>query len=126
KILEPAPYRLLAGTVANHEITCEARRLLQTSPLDHRRFGELLTRHQAILRDVQKVSTPKIDRMIDAALAAGACGAKINGSGGGGCMFAYAPDNPEPVAEAIKRSGGKAYVVTVDHGVTIEYKRTDS
>jgi galactokinase len=126
KMLEPDQYRLLTGTVANHEITCEAHRLLRTSPLDHRRCGELLTRHQAILRDVQKVSTPKIDRMIDAALAAGAFGAKINGSGGGGCMFAYAPDNPEPVAEAINRSGGKAYVVTVDRGVTIEHKGTDS
>jgi len=28
--------------------------------------------------------------MIDAALGAGALGAKINGSGGGGTMFAYA------------------------------------
>ena len=28
---------------------------------------------------------------------------KINGSGGGGCMFAYVPNNPEAIAEAIKK-----------------------
>ncbi len=33
--------------------------------------------------------------MIAAALDAGALGAKINGSGGGGCMFAYAPPIPK-------------------------------
>ena len=37
------------------------------------------------------------EAMIAAALDAGAFGAKINGSGGGGCMFAYAPDRPEIV-----------------------------
>ncbi len=35
-------------------------------------------------------------------LDAGAYGAKINGSGGGGCMFAYAPASPEKVKAAIE------------------------
>jgi len=54
--------------------------------------------------------------MIDAALAAGAFGAKINGSGGGGCMFAYAPENPELVAQAIEKAGGTAYLIKVAEG----------
>jgi len=58
--------------------------------------------------------------MINAALNAGAYGAKINGSGGGGCMFAYAPSNPEEVKEAIIKAGGQAYIVTVDVGTTTE------
>ena len=45
--------------------------------------------------------------MLDAAMDAGAYGGKINGSGGGGCMFAYAPKDPEVVAEAIKRVEAK-------------------
>jgi galactokinase len=57
--------------------------------------------------------------MMDAALNAGALGGKINGSGGGGCMFAYAPNNPEHVAEAIEKSGGKAYIVQKDEGTRI-------
>jgi galactokinase len=113
-------FRLLAGTVRNHEITQEARTRLNQAPLDHERIGALLNEHQSILRDVLKISTHKIDRMLDAALNAGALGGKINGSGGGGCMFAYAPENAERVAEAIERAGGKAYIVSVDEGTRVE------
>ena len=56
---------------------------------------------------------------MDAASNAGALGGKINGSGGGGCMFAYAPNNPEDVAEAIEKAGGKAYIVQKDEGTRI-------
>jgi galactokinase len=68
---------------------------------------------------VLKVSTPKIESMLDAALDAGALGGKINGSGGGGCMFAYAPNNSEAIAEAIKKAGGKSYIVQADEGTII-------
>jgi galactokinase len=80
----------------------------------------LLWEHQCILRDILKISTPKIDRLLDAALEAGAFGGKINGSGGGGCMFAYSPDSPEKVAEAIEKVGGKAYIVKIDDGTRVE------
>ena len=33
---------------------------------DHRHLGALLTEHQAVLREVLRISTPKIDRMIAA------------------------------------------------------------
>jgi galactokinase len=113
-------FELLAGTVRNHMITLEAKRLFALRPLDHRGLGSLLNKHQAVLRDVLKISTPKIDSMLDAALGAGAYGGKINGSGGGGCMFAYAPEKPEIVAEAITRSGGTAYVISVDAGTRVD------
>ncbi len=118
--LTPVERELLHGTVENRDFTREARRLLATQPLDHHRLGLLLNEHQKVLRDVQRISTPKIDRMLEAALAAGAYGGKINGSGGGGCMFVYAPENPQAVAEAIERVGGKAYVVTPDEGTRLE------
>jgi galactokinase len=113
-------YELLTGTIRNRDITRDARALLKRSPLDHRKLGALLSEHQNYLRDVQKISTPKIDRMIDAAMMAGAYGGKINGSGGGGCMFAYAPENPQLVAEAIEREGGAAYIVSADEGSRVE------
>ena len=115
KDLDGVQLGLLRGTVANRELSYKAKRTLEQTPLDHKRVGDLLNEHHAILRDVQKISTPKIDRMIDVALKAGAYGAKINGSGGGGCMFAYAPEHPETIAEAV-RSVGEAFVVTVDSG----------
>ncbi len=79
-------------------------------------IGTLLNDHQKILRDVLGISTPKIDRMIEAALKAGAYGAKINGSGGGGCMFAYAPEHPEKVKAAIEDAGGEAFIIISDSG----------
>ena len=118
--LSPDQLALLDGTVRNYAITIEARELLTQTSLDERRLGQLLTRHQDILRDVLKISTPKINRMLDAALRAGAYGGKINGSGGGGCMFVYAPEDPERIAEAINGAGGKAYIVTVDAGTRSE------
>lgn len=115
-ILDAGQRSLLRGTARNHEITLNAKRILQKQPLDDRRLGELLNEHQSILRDVLKISTSKIDRMLDAAMKAGAFGGKINGSGGGGCMFAYTPEHPERVAEAIERVGGQAYIVSVAAG----------
>ncbi len=111
---------LLHGTLRNRDFTKEARLLLAQHPLDHRRLGDLLTAHHVILRDVQQISTRKIERMMNAALKAGAYGGKINGSGGGGCMFVYAPENPERVAAAIESEGAKAYVVRVDEGTRVE------
>ncbi len=113
-------FNLLGATLRNREITREARELFMSEKFDERLFGALLNEEQSLLRDVLHVSTPKIDAMIDAALGAGACGGKINGSGGGGCMFVYAPDDPQKIAEVIERAGGKSYVIGVDEGVRIE------
>jgi galactokinase len=110
---------LLEGTLRNRDITLEARSLLTWDIPDGRALGGLMNEHQAVLRDVLGISTSKIDRMIDASLKAGALGAKINGSGGGGCMFAYAPDHAEEVAAAIGREGGVATIIRVDQGVTV-------
>jgi len=122
-VLSKDDYILLRGTLANRDLLRDALTLIQDasapgSVLNDSRFGQLLTEHQANLRDAQQISTAKIDRMLDAALAAGALGGKINGSGGGGCMFVYAPDKAEQVAEAIEREGGQAHIVTVDVGAT--------
>ncbi len=111
---------LLWGTLRNRDLTQEALALLRRPEVDDLMLGELLTEHQVVLRDILKISTPKIDRMIAAALRAGAYGGKINGSGGGGCMFVYAPKNPGEVAQAIAAVGGKARVVHVDSGTRNE------
>ncbi len=113
-------FALLKGNISDRDILLEAKAMMETGQLDDVKFGDLLNTHQANLRDAKKISTEKIDRMIAASLQAGALGAKINGSGGGGCMFAYAPNNPEKVAEAIENEGGKAYIITVDEGTRVE------
>ena len=106
---------LLTETFLNRDITSEGLDLLNED-INEIRLGDLLNRQHAILRDTLGVSTDKIETMLEAAIGAGAHGGKINGSGGGGCMFAYAPDSAEEVAAAIKQAGGKAYIVHVDKG----------
>jgi mevalonate kinase len=50
-------------------------------------LGELMTRNQDYLRQLT-VSTPELDRLCMIACDAGAAGAKLTGSGGGGCVIA--------------------------------------
>ena len=107
---------LFKGLIKNKIILKKAFEELNKDNIDHKLIGDLLLKHHSILRDVLKVSTPKIELMLDSAIQAGAVGGKINGSGGGGCMFAYAPNNTEKVAEAINKVGGKAYIVDSDSG----------
>lgn len=111
---------LLDGTLANRDITREARKELLKSRPDGRRIGTLLNEHQGILRDILKISTPKIDAMIRAALDAGAAGAKINGSGGGGTMFALAPVDPERVLEAVLKIAPDSFIVFPDEGTKVD------
>jgi galactokinase len=120
-LLVPAQIEVLRGALMNRDITREAKKCFQAREFDHYEFGRLLTRHQEILNRDLKISTPKIERMLSAASRAGALGGKINGSGGGGCMFAYTPENPQKVAMAIEAAGGKAYIINVDDGMRVEH-----
>ena len=120
KHLSETQFALLEGTINNRDITTIARTELNKKNPDHKMIGKLLNEHQKILRDILDISTPKIDGMINAALNAGAYGAKINGSGGGGCMFAYAPENPRQVYEAISKISDEVYIIYPDEGTREE------
>ena len=124
--LSPDVKRLLKGTLLTRDLTAEGRALFESEVFDHARFGELLSRQHDVLRDSIRISTPKIEQMIAASLEAGALGAKTNGSGGGGCMFAYAPENAANVAAALEKTGAKAYVVRVDAGARREEIEEDT
>ena len=84
-------------------------------------LGHLLNQNQLLL-DRIGVSCPEIDRLIDAAVGAGALGAKLSGSGGGGIMIALAaPQKRQAVAEAIAAAGGRALLPPVGvPGVWVE------
>ena len=112
--------RLVTGTLMTRDVTAEGERLFQSSKFDHVRFGDLLNRQQDVVRDYLQISVPKIDRMIEASIQAGALGAKINGSGQGGCIFAYAPGKAQEVVEALKALDTKPLIVHIDSGVRKE------
>jgi galactokinase len=118
--LPPDNRRLLQGTLMTRDLTVKGRELFQSDEFDHSKFGQLLTKQHEVLRDYLQTSTAKIDDMLDAALDAGALGGKLNGSGGGGCMFAYAPERTEQIALAIERLGTKVHIIHVDEGVRKE------
>lgn len=108
--------KMYKGTVQNRNLLRKALVELKKNKPNYQLIGTLLTELHVVLRDIFYISTPKIESMLEAALSAGALGGKITGSGGGGCMFAYAPTHPEKVAEAIEQAGGKAYIVHSDNG----------
>ncbi len=110
----------LAAALINHQITDRAKEELLKETPDIQRIAGLMNRHQELLRDNLRVSTAKLDDMIDKSLKAGALAAKINGSGEGGCMFAFCPGKQLEVAEAIKRAGGVPYVINIGKGLEVE------
>ena len=73
-------------------------------------LAELMDRDQVLLRELG-VSTPRLDEMCQAALRAGAAGAKLTGSGGGGCMIALVENGrvAENVLEALRGLGYAAF-----------------
>jgi len=107
------------ASIQNHFITQKALLELKKENINLKVIGKLMNEHHAILRDDLNITVPRIDAMIDAALDAGAYGAKIVGSGGGGCIVAISPKGKEiEISNAIKDAGGKnAYPVLVAEGV---------
>lgn len=65
-----------------------------------RKLGERMTRTHRLLSKLG-VSTMQLDTMVQAALDAGAWGAKLTGGGGGGCVIALASN--QHVAQAISK-----------------------
>lgn len=110
----------LKAALINFEITKKAHSELRkpSSIRDNEYIGALMTQHHTSLRDFLKISTPKIEKMIEAALDAGALGCKITGSGNGGCMIALCPDHEENVSRALQQMGAHTHIAQVASGVS--------
>ncbi len=82
---------------------------------DDKELGSLMNRNQELLAEIG-VSHPKLDRLVKAARAHGALGAKLTGAGGGGCIIALCPDQKarNAMARALKGQGGTPYLVAMD------------
>ncbi|WP_433829183.1 mevalonate kinase family protein [Flavobacterium anhuiense] len=109
------------AAVKNFYYTKEALKEFEKPVLDLKKIGALMNGHHEVLRDLLKITVPRIDEMVNAALKAGAYGAKIVGSGGGGSIVVIAdPENEDVVIKAILDAGAQeAYAVNVDPGVRI-------
>jgi galactokinase len=110
------------AAIKNHEITQKAFFALREKVVDSKHIGALMSEHHQVLKDVLRITVPRIDVMVEAALTAGAYGAKIVGSGGGGSICALAPEGKEKhIIQAIKNAGAvDAYAVQISKGAYIE------
>ena len=109
------------AALKNYHYTKEALKEFEKPVLDLAKIGFWMNQHHEVLRDLLKITVPRIDDMINAALRAGAYGAKIVGSGGGGSIVVIAdPKDETQVIEAILQAGAQeAYGVSVDPGARI-------
>ncbi|MBL4664115.1 MAG: galactokinase [Flavobacteriaceae bacterium] len=116
---ELQPYFYAA--IKNHHITQQAQQHFKKTPPNLKTIGTLMSEHHNVLKNTLKITVPRIDNMISAALKAGAYGAKIVGSGGGGSIVALSPlHNKLAVINAIKKAGAiDAYEVSVVKGTYI-------
>lgn len=109
------------GAIKNYEITKNAFKTLTQNEVDLNEVGRLMNAHHIVLKDILKITVPIIDDMIDGAQTNGALGAKIVGSGGGGCIVALVDKaNEEKVIQGILDAGASAaYKVSISHGVKV-------
>jgi galactokinase len=89
-----------------HVVT-EDQRVLDTIAVlrdgDVRAVGPLMTASHASMRDDYEITVPEVDTAVEAALAAGAYGARMTGGGFGGCVLALVDaDASDRVASRVR------------------------
>jgi mevalonate kinase len=93
------------------QIVVRARELLEAGG-SVAELGELMDRNHEFLRQMG-VSSPELERLLAAARAAGALGAKLSGAGRGGNMIALAePGDQMYVADALRQAGATRVINT--------------
>jgi mevalonate kinase len=87
-----------------------ARRLIEGgSPLE---LGNLMDQNHVLLNQIG-VSSPELDRLVEAARLGGALGAKLSGGGRGGNIIALAtPESAPEIARALKQAGAVRTIIT--------------
>lgn len=104
------------------QLVVMARRILENG--QPHLLGELMYQNHALLQKMT-VSSPELDRLVIAARAAGAWGAKLSGGGRGGNMIALIPpDLAETVAGSLKEAGAvRTFLTTVGSSAEGERNR---
>jgi galactokinase len=75
---------------------------------DLKRLGRLLDASHVSLRDDYEVSTPEVERALEACRNAGAAGARVMGGGFGGSVLALYPPGAEPPSGSLAVEPGPA------------------
>ena len=92
------------------EIARNARKRIKNGEWE--RLGELMNQNHKLLEEMT-VSSPELDRLVEAACKAGALGAKLSGGGRGGNMIALVkPEIAETVSRSLKEAGAQRVIIT--------------
>jgi mevalonate kinase len=88
-----------------------ARRAIERGAVPE--LGQLMIQNQALLRDMT-VSSAELDHLVEAAISAGALGAKLSGAGRGGNMIALVNRaQEEAVGQALLAAGATAVMRSI-------------
>jgi mevalonate kinase len=115
-----------AGIISYIEHTEKAiadiRGLLQQPELDIDHFGVLISSCHRYLNRYMRVSTDLLNKCVETSLNKGAVGAKLTGTGMGGCMFALAPlSKMREISEALSSLPVLTYATNISNtGIVIE------
>ncbi len=94
------------------DLVNQARRAIEYGKITE--LGELMNKNQDLLLHMT-VSSPELERLIEAARTAGALGAKLSGSGRGGNMIALVDASGtrlKPVEESLLKAGARRVIIT--------------
>jgi galactokinase len=95
RVLRDATFEQVRDEPRGRHVVSEMARVLEFATAlragDVERLGACMLAGHASLRDDMEVSTPELDALVDALVAAGAYGARLTGGGFGGCVVALAP-----------------------------------
>ncbi len=95
-------------------IVRQAKMAIEQGLLGLPAFGKLMNENQELLESLG-VSSPELEKLIEAARRAGAAGAKLSGAGWGGNMIALVPPQMEiitAVTDALTQAGATGVIVT--------------
>jgi len=123
---QPAPTHLSVGDVrklyeteidrirpiiqAIGHLVQQARKMIESGNVEQ--LGALMTQNHKLLQQLT-VSSPELDTLVDAALVAGAAGAKLSGGGRGGNMIALVtPDCTENVKKSLLDANATRVITT--------------
>jgi len=87
-------------------------------------LGEVMNEQHLLLRDLYDVSLPELDDICNAALDAGAYGAKISGAGMGGSIIALVRDEKmgrRVIEECVRAGAREGWISQVGEGVRREH-----
>jgi mevalonate kinase len=106
KLRDRRPELVLRSFEGIRSLVANARLALEAN--DSVGLGRLMDLNQMLLSGLM-LSTEEIEAMCRLAREAGALGAKLTGSGGGGCVVALAESDPEPILARWEKAGFRSF-----------------